>query len=101
MIEKKINYTTKTLENIKYKNNLDIEIIEDEFNNSKYTKTYKIRGNWYDEDELIKQTYKLAKEFSLQFESSRILIETSKQIHEELDNIWLETKIIISLTEVC
>ena len=100
MIEKIINFTTKTLQDIKYKNDLDIEIIEDNFNNINYTKSYKIRGDWYDEDEFIKQIYKLAKEFSLQFKSSSIKIETSKQIKEQLDDIFIEGKITILLTEV-
>lgn len=100
MIEKIINFTTKTLQDIKYKNDLDIEIIEDNFNNVNYTKSYKIRGDWYDEDEFIKQIYKLAEEFSLQFKSSNIKIETSKQIKEQLDDIFIEGKITILLTEV-
>lgn len=97
MIERKINYISKLLNECKNKKNLDIDIIEDEYNSKDYIISYKIISEWYDEDEYIENIYELIKEFNKQYGDLKIKIETNKTPKETKDEIWLEAIIKINL----
>lgn len=97
MIEKKINYIKEALWKSKYKKELDIDIIEDEYDSKNYKITFRIISEWYDEEEYINNTYELAKEFNKEYGDTTITIQTQTSPKETEDEIWLEAKLTIDL----